>query len=635
MKYSLVRFLCGVLLCLPAVADEQQILRLQKGVFNYHYLTADFPSAMQHLAQWRQDDQVISSDVEVLEANMLLSLGLHQQAQQIFNSLQQPGQQIKKSISPTAWFLLAKRWFQLGDYQAVLNSIEQIQIPEGGLSRFGEDRFAETQFMKATAYIELGQHNLAQEQISKMSRFGLWTGYARHNYLLAMFKGNNSGTGLSLLIEDASFYTPKSAEGRHLKDRINLIAAMHFLQDGQYRSAEKHLQRISLDGPYTPAALLQLGWARVEQKRYQQAFQPWRELQLRFNNFEFDVMESLLAVPHVLERMGAHTQALKTFENSEIKLLTMQQTVNNTQQQLASSSWIDSWVKQQDSSNWSWQADVNSVFDFNQTSALLKGLLVQTDFVNKLAEYRDLTLINNYLSEKETHLLLWSDLVEQRKQQSQVDYAAEVIKRASQQLDNAYTKLSELQLKYEQSEKDMFALPNALEKKNIDALTRAVKSIERLDLANTASRNLQPYKQRWTRVKGVFLWHMQETKPSKQWQLRQQLVVLDELIKRSNRQLLQTRLAMQWAPEAWQGMAQRVNDLLRTTTATKAMALAAKQQSKQQLTLMANAELTDLHQRINDYLSQTRLSIARLYDDALQNTMNSDSTSANLDQEGR
>lgn len=615
MKHIFLRFVCGVLICLPTVADEQQILRLQKGVFNYHFLMNDFSNALLFLQQTREEGRDVSADNEVLEAKMLLSLGLHQQAQQKFVSLQQ---QSDADVSAKTWFLLAKRWFQLGDFQAVLDSIENIQIAEGELNAFGEDRFAETQFMKASALIELGQLNLAQEQISKMSRSNIWTGYARHNYLLAMFQGNNSGRSLSLLIEDAAFYTPKSEAGKNLKDRINLIAALHFLKDGKYRTAEKHLKRISLDGPFTPAALLQLGWARVEQQNYQQAFQPWRELQLRYNIFEPDVMESLLAVPHVLELMGAHTQALKIFESSEVKLLTLQQTVKNTQQQLAANPWLDDWVKLQDSSDWSWQTEAITLFEFNQHAALLKGLMTQTGFINALKEYRDLTLIAQYLTEKETHLSLWLDLVKQRQQQSQIDRGVEVTKRAKQLLDNAAQQQSELQSKLEQSTQDMFALPNVAEKNKIDSLTRAVKSIEKLNLINTPSRNLQPYKQRWRRVNGVFLWHMQETKPQKQWQLKQQLTLLDELIKRSHKQLLQTRLAIQWSPKAWQGMALRVNELLTTTANLKAQALAAKKQSKSELISMADAHLTQLYQRINDYLGQTRLSIARLYDDALQ-----------------
>ncbi len=618
MKHLFLRFLCGVLICLPAVADEQQILRLQKGVFNYHYLTDDFANALQYLKQSRENGYPVSADTEVLEANMLLTLGLQQQAQEKFVSIEQQSEAV---ISAKTWFLLAKRWFQLADYQAVLDTIENIQIAEDDLNTFGEDRFAETQFMKATALIELGQHNLAQEQISKMSRFDIWTGYARHNYLLAMFQGNNSGRSLSLLIEDAAFYTPKSEEGKNLKDRINLIAALHFLKDGKYRTAEKYLKRISLDGPYTPAALLQLGWARVEQENYQQAFQPWRELQLRYNIFEPDVMESLLAVPHVLELMGAYTQALKIFESSEVKLLTLQQRVKNTQQQLTSNPWLDDWIKQQDSSGWGWQAEVNTLFEFNQYSALLKGLMTQTDFINALKEYRELTLITQHLTEKETHLLLWLDLVKQRQQQSQVDRGVEVTKRAKQLLDNAKQQLSTLQSKLEQSTQDLFALPNAAEKIKMDSLSRAVKSIEKLNLTNTPSRNLQPYMQRWRRVNGVFLWHMQETKSQKQWQLKQQLTLLDELIKRSNKQLLQTRLAIKWSPQAWQGMSQRVNELLTATANLKAQTVMARQQSKKELMQMADVHLTQLHLRINDYLGQTRLSIARLYDDALQKAM--------------
>lgn len=592
-----------------AQSDESEILRLKKGEYYYHYLTGDFPRAMNQLAQWRSNGGAIADEADVMEAAMLLSLGLHQQAQAIFERIQQTG----SSASAQSWFYLARRWFELGDFQAALYSIKQID--SAGLNA---EVIAETQFMKATSYIELGLHKQAGRQIAAMSRDGIWTGYARHNYILAMFDGNNSGQSLSLLIENATFYLPVTEEGRNLRDRIHLISALHYLQGGKNRSAEKHLKSISLESPYTPVALLQYGWAMVEQGKYDQALQPWRELQTRFNPFDPEVMESMLGVPHVLELIRAYTQSLKTYEVAEARLSTMKATVNTINQGIADNPWLEDWIVQQKDQNWGWQANIEKTMPLNETSKVFKHLLVDDGFVNKVTEYRDLVLLTDYLSEKENNLRLWVTLVDKRERESKAGMAVPVLNKTRHQLALAKLDLKNLQAYLEQSDRDLYALPSVQEENKIALLARTAKTIEKLVQVNKASRNIDQYQHRWARVKGVFLWQMNEDKPVKQWQLKKELTAVETLIKQADIQFLETRLAHQWSPSSWLGMKERVLHLLQKTSAIKQVALQVKQQSKAALVAQTRSYLDDLSYRINDYMSQARLSIARLYDDALQ-----------------
>lgn len=609
-----MKFLLYILLFVSSInsfaqADESEVLRLKKGEYYYHYLTGDFPSAMNQLAQWRSNGGTIADEADVMEAAMLLSLGLHEQAQLIFENIQASG----TSASSQSWFYLAKRWFELDDFLATLYSIKQMDSAE-----VNADVIAEAQFMKATSFIELGEHKKAQQLIANMSRDGIWTGYARHNYILAMFDGNNSGQSLALLIEDATFYLPDTEEGRNLRDRIHLIAALHFLQGGRNRSAEKHLKSISLEGPYTPTALLQYGWAMVEQGNYDQALQPWRELQTRYNQFDPEVMESMLGVPHVLELIRAHTQSLKTYEVTEARLEAMKAAVNNINQGMANNPWLENWIVQQKDQSWGWQANIEKTLPLNDTSAVLKNLLVDGSFVNKITEYRDLVLLTDYLTEKEENLRLWVTLVDKRERESKSGEAIPILNAASKNLISAKFELKNLQAYLKQSGTDLYALPTQLENNKIELLSRSAKTIESLVSINKASRNVVQYQQRWERVKGVFLWKMNEDKPNKQWQFKKELLAMSTLIKQADTQLLETRLANQWAPSAWIGMKERVLVLLERTSAIKLVAAQVKQDSKVSLLVDSKAYLDDLAYRINDYLSQARLSIARLYDDALQ-----------------
>lgn len=614
MTQQILRIFCLVIFCLPVLASQQEIARLNKGELKYHYLTGDYASALQRLAQLKKDGAIESSETDFMEATMLLSLGLHLDAQKLFEKTQN----IKNVSSSSAWFDLAKHWFELAEYESVIDSINQIKVTAEQAAEFGAEKIAETQFMKSTAYIELGQHRKAQETIETMAENSIWAGYARHNHILAMFYGNNSGRSLPLLIEEAIFYLPKTAEGSELKDRINLIAALHYSDAGQNITAEKYLKRISLDGPYTPPALLQLGWNYVEQGRYDRALQPWRELQTRFNSFEPDVLESMLGVPHVLEKMQANTQALKTFEVAEEKFLVMKQAVVDANNNNDISTWLTNWVAKQNNKAWGAREAIDATFSMTETTSFLRELISVPEFINHLADYRDQVLLSEYLTEQEQNLELWLSLVEKREQQSKVDEATIKLELASNNLASAKERLAHLEDYLSRSYIDLFSLPNSLEQEKITAVSRTEKAIELLAEENKASRNLEPYKQRWRRVRGVFLWQMHEDKPLKQWQLEKELAVMDAYIKRTEIQLLETRLAKQWSPNAWQGMKARIELLLKQTSKLKMLANKNKDTEKQWLTISAVEYLDELTIRINDYLAQSRLSIARLYDDALQ-----------------
>jgi hypothetical protein len=286
---------------------------------------------------------------------------------------------------------------------------------------------------------------------------------------------------------------------------------------------------------------------------------------------------------------------------------------------LAENPWLEEWVSQQKDQSWGWQAKIETILPLNDTSAVLQQLLSDKKIVNQMTQYRDLLLLTDYLAEKEEGLQLWLTLVDKREQKSKTRVVIPVLNQAETDIKAAKRELKSLQNYLQQSDSEQFALPNDKEEKKTQLLSNTASRIERLMQVNKASRNMNVYQQRWLRVKGVFLWQMNDDRKNKQWHLKKQLVAMNRLIKRAEIQLLETRLANQWSPAAWVGMKEKVVTLLGKTSALKKVAEQAKAESKRALITDSKTYLSTLTHRINDYLSQTRLSIARLYDEALQN----------------
>lgn len=609
MKFLLYVFMMSMSFSqVNALTAEQEIQRLEKGEYYFHYLTHDFPAAMTQLS-YLSAHQNENDELDVMKAAMLLSLGLHAQAQEIFEKIQRD----KGVSSSQSWFYLARRWFELGEHYNTVYCLQQMNIEDIKL-----EYQLESQFMISSSYMELGEHKKAQKLIEKMPRSSIWTGYARHNYIIEMMLGNNSGRSLNLLIEDSTFYLPDTKEGRDLRDRINLVSAIHYLELGKNRSANKYLKQISLAGPYTPAALLQYGWVNAEQGDYEAALQPWRELQTRFNRFDPDVMESMLGVPQLFELMGAYSQAIKSFESIEKRLLAMKDFIGITRQNLSSGQWLDEWVTVQPDSGWGWQSELDSTAPFGDSSGLLQNLLAEDLIVSGIREYRDLVVLSQYLREKEKNLRLWQSMVKKRKVAAQNRNLSPIFNRANQSILRAESEYQQLMAYYQDSEQNIFAFPTEKQQLSIDSLTRSTLNIETLMQTNSATRDLASYKERWARVKGVLLWQMNEAQPNMQWQLKRDLAKTNKYVNQAKRQLLETRLADKWSDSSWQGLDVRVNTLLLKTQQLHKQASSATAEAKEKLLLKSDHFLTALHQRINEYLAHSRLSIARLYDDALQ-----------------
>lgn len=609
-----MKYLTLSLLLVMAItqADDRSVSinRLEKGEYYYHYLNGDFPTAMNQLEQWRNTNEALADEASIMEAAMLLSLGLHGSAHTSFQNIEQSG---TSRASARSWFYLARRYFELAEFDRVLESLDQASG-----RNLDAKLVPEALYMKVSALLELGLLKKAQLVLDNMPRADIWTGYARHNFILAMMEGNTSGRGFELLVEDATFYIPDNQEGKNLKDRINLIAGLNYLDNGKNRAAEKHLKKISLAGPYTHAALLQYGWSRVEQWQYEEALQPWRELQVRFNQFDPEVMESMVGVPHVLELMNAQTQALKTYQVMEGRFLAMDEKLQTLQQQLDSGEWINAWALAQNNQDWGWRSDADDQVSLDESSAALKNFLRQDKYVSQLSQHRDLWVLQRYLADKEHALGLWNTLVKNRRKnagnsdaQNRLDQFAQVLKQAKQ--EKLY-----LQEQLQRIGSERFVLPDQLQQNQVRQIGQASKNIESLMAGNNKNRKLDEYQQRWRRVQGLLAWQMNESRPAREWQLKKELHQLSNLIKSAERQLIEAKVAKIWAPGSWRGLESRIAALSAQVKALRMGADELVQQSREALVASAAEYVQKERARIREYLGQTRLSIARLYDDALQ-----------------
>ena len=83
-------------------------------------------------------------------------------------------------------------------------------------------------------------------------------------------------------------------------------------------------------------------------------------------------------------------------------------------------------------------------------------------------------------------------------------------------------------------------------------------------------------------------------------------------------QLDNTRTALAWADSSWVGFPQRVARQQVALQQQEQQLQQLHKQQREQIIRRVSQHMAELDVRITDYLAQARLSVARLYDDSLQ-----------------
>lgn len=619
--WLVVIFLCGaaytqadsVWPLLPDVARQWQSQpqtpqqRLLWGRFTYHYLNQDYQAALNVLPSLRaQLDAEQQGHADVLETSLLLGIGLQEAAQQLYMNWQQQG----VAAPAQSWFYLARHWFIAGFYPQASEAVTQALMASPALA---EPYRQEALFMEVSSQLEAGLQTAAERTLALMQGDDLWAGLARHNLLLSYILNQAPVAAIRQLLSTSLPLLPASAEGQALKDKMLLLAGIHALESARYRDAEAWLRGMSLTSAYSAPALLQFGWARLEQQHYQQALQPWRILQQRFQPWHPAVVESVLGVPYALEQMQANTQALKGYERVDQYLQDMLDELQTWRQPAQ----LLSWLQQQQEQQQKQESGTLSQLDNH-----LSGLLAEPGFRHRLQQWQELQTLRQTLKQHEQRLDWWQGSLQYRRAAFTRANGADRLQQAEQQLQQAEQQMLQLQQRLAAEEQQLFAYASGHQATQVQALERVVALVRGLQRINTPTRDLRPYQQRWRRSRGLLLWNLYEQQPERRLQVHQHWWQLQQQTEQLQQQLQHSRLALQWTKDRGQGLDPRLAASQQQVAGLQQRLQRVQQTQEAQLLQQLQAHLQQLQNQLQDYQAQARLAIARLYDNALQQNIN-------------
>jgi tetratricopeptide repeat protein len=589
----------------PDTLPETVIQDLHYGdVLFYFYQDDDF-EAITRLNAYEQWGLLSHhhDESQLLLGGLYLSLGLHNEAGKRFEALLTP--QTPEGVRNRAWFYLAKVWYARGYLDRAEEAIRKVQ------GRLPTQLEAEKQHLFANILLRQGRFEEAAAALANWKGPADWMAYAQFNLGVAYIREGKLEQADPYLAKVGTM-TATRPELLALKDRANLAIGFAHLQANQPEPALVALERVRLNGPYSNKALLGTGWARAALGQYQEALNPWLELQNR-DMLDSAVQESYLAVPYAFGKLQAASQSAEYYERAVTSFDSENLKLDEAIGRIQSGNMLDSLLGKDDDDHYGWFWQLRNVPDAPE-SRYLYTLLAGHDFQEGLKNYRDLAFLGKTLDRWAESMQAFSNMIDTREKA----YAERLPKTdallASGVLDNQQKMRDDLdaRLKTIEAADDVSALGSPEER---DQWAR-IQKIEAVlaDLPNDEEN--AALRDRLRLVKGVLYFRLNESFKARVWRERRTIKDLDLALHEAQSRWIRVDRARKSVPTNTGEFDARIASLQQRIDAIQLRLVDVAQKQNNYLAALAVKELQGQKDRLATYQIQARFALASMYDRA-------------------
>jgi hypothetical protein len=579
-------------------------------VLFYFYQDDDF-EAITRLTAYQHWNLIPHHEDEgqLLLGGLYLSLGLHNEAGQLFESLLT--QDVPTGVRNRAWFYLAQVWYARGYLDKADEALRKIQ------GKLSPELEAEKDHLFANVLMYEGKFDEAIRLLVVWKGAPTWAAYARFNLGVALVREKRLPdadpflTAVGTMIAD----TPEMVA---LKDRANLALGFAYMQADQPAKARVALERVRLNGPYSNKALLGLGWADAALGDYKAALNPWMELRGR-NLLDAAVQESFLAVPYAFSKLGANAQSAEYYEGAVQSYDAESTRLDDAITRIQGGSLLEQVIKSERDSRYGWFWQLKAVPDAPE-SRYLYTVLAGHDFQEGLKNYRDLVFMGHTLERWGDSMEAFGDMIDTREHAyaerlPRVDalLASGAVEKLSQRRNDLESRLNSID-----SSNDVAALGSAEER---DQWARVQRIEAALASAPDTDEN-KDLKERLRIVKGVLFFRLNDSFKARLWQQHRTMKDLDLALREAQSRWIRVQQARQSVPTNNGEFAARVAALKTRIDGLQLRLASIEKKQGDYLDAVAVAELEQQKDRLATYQVQARFALATMYDRAA----NSDAT---------
>lgn len=624
----------------PADAKEKpktSVADLRYGVALYHYYQQDYIAALAELmvADTRDGIQGHGDNPELIAGGVSLAFGMQHHAEGVFQQILQDERR-PQSVRDAAWFYLGKLHYTRGDWAAAEQSFARVS------GEFKPSLRAQMQALQIN--IRIRNKNYADLTLDNIDADELraWSPYTFYNLGAAHAREGDFASAQKFFSELAEIDVVENPQRRKeqwaLQDKAYTAIGYSYLAEKKYAAAIREFTKVRLDGVFANQALLGYGWAAVAQEEYYVALKPWQLLRSRSLMYPA-VQESLLALPYAYEKLGAQGEAVNAYQSAEELLAREIQLIRDMRATLTEGELLTligseplsaeeakkilrpditqegglTAVVTDDGQNW---LKLDSTSIIKTRSAYLNELFAKNTFQTAVLDLRDLlrlqTLLQNWLPKLDAYreLLLQKQANRDRQEQQLAQHAAS---QQEQKLQAERTALAQ-QLEQISRSENYMALADDETRALYARIERGQQTIARMKAAGQDTSELE------TRINmfgGILLWRAAQEYPVQLAAQQTELKTIDA----SLAQIAQTRQNIEEITATSmdiQPTLARLQVLHKDVTAhlDNTNQLIAKQSGL--LRQQVDQQLAAHEKRLNNYLAQAHLAVARLYDAELR-----------------
>jgi len=545
-----------------------------------------------------------AAEADLLAGGLYLSLGLHVEAERIFDSLL--AGPVAPAVRDRARFYLARINFQRGYHEAALRNLGFIQQPLAGKLE------PERRLLEANVLMSLGQYAAAATRLEAWPDTGGWSNFARFNLGVALVRAGETARGRQFL-EQVGTMEARNEEQAALRDRANLALGFALLQQQGGDEPVAVLSRVRLDGPFTNKALLALGWAETNANRPDRALVPWLELQRR-PVMDAPVQEALIAVPYAYVKLASNGQASQHYRSAVEAFSRESRRLDESIGAIETGGFLDSILAAMppgERPGWFWQLE--KLPDAPHTRYLYH-LLASHEFQEGLKNYRDLRLMQANLGRWTESLEAFGAMIEARELAASQREPRRQDALAATDVDAFKARSQELMERFAlvESSRDVAALASPAESVQWQALAR----IDATVAAMPPGARRDEFATRARLLRGALQWELDRAYKVRATNVRRDLRQSQAALAEVESRLGALGNAGELVPRNTQEFAGRVAELAdrvaRITPQIDATALA----QERALAGIAVAELKAQQKRLGSYATQAQFALASLYDGA-------------------
>ncbi len=598
----------AALLPLAALAKKppppSTVADLRLGVALYEYYQNKPLDALSELivAQARGGIVGHGNHPDIMAGGFYLGYGMERTATELFTRLLNEQQSAK--TRDAAWFYIARLRYDQKDWAGVETALTHISPkPNWDLAQ---------DILALRVNMATGQDKMAQAErlAEQFERDSSWRAYAYYNLGAAYGRSGNfkkAAENFDLLLH----MRLERQEELSLYDKAMTSAGYAYLLNKRYQEAIDQFSQVRLNSPVANRALLGYGWAAAESQNYRLALKPWTALSQR-NLVDESAQEVLVALPYAYEKLGRKPEALAAYQQAERQYLDEINQLDTSLKALITPVLDDTLNLPLDGdTGWHQYAEDNNL---PPQKAYFAALFAKNEFQQQVRTLRDLLQMRVRLTDWKNKMQLYQDLVDERDLNRDAHMGRYQQRPYSQQVASLAAQRDSLarQLQTAVATNDAEVLVSGREAERFRILTQAKARLKRLQASGEASAE-QIEKVRF--YSGLNLMDATEQQAANQYALEQSLKTVDQQLAQLGQTWQRTALEAETGVNFQSfrsrlgGARNRIDTQLKRTDR-------AIEDNKIVLRGQIQEALEFQRARLNQYLAQTRLSIARLLDEA-------------------